>query len=388
MSQERGGYVPVLARMPELDGIRGLLSVLVVLGHSSFPATLGQRAFSSMVDWYWLTMEIFFVISGYLIGRIVLDGLHKPGFLRTYIYRRTLRIWPLYYVVVCAALALGAFKVAVSGPSAAEVLPSLSAHIKQMLYLQNIELYYTPVRDHYQAYLIHTWSVSLEEQYYLLCPLLVLALRRVSVAVVLVLVAAVAVASTMAGVLNDVSTWLLVARAQGFALGLGLAFLVWHQLRRGGPETARHPPRWLAPLGAVAIIWLPLSVALDSPELPAALRVGLNPLLASSVLGLFLVATAHYTQAQGGVGILRWRPLAYLGEISYSTYLWHVPFMYGAAMVAKTLGLGELARGLLFLPGIFLFAACSYHYIELHFLRQRAASRSNRAAAETPVATA
>lgn len=78
------------ARFGALDGIRGLAAVGIVVFHAHFGAAF---------DWMWVFVDLFFILSGFLIGRVILRAMRAGGFsLRNFMMRRVLRIWPVYYL--------------------------------------------------------------------------------------------------------------------------------------------------------------------------------------------------------------------------------------------------------------------------------------------------
>lgn len=352
----------------ELDGLRGILSVIVVLGHLAYQSQI--HWFDSMMTWFWMCMEIFFTISGFLVGRIVITGLNRPQFLRRYLIRRSLRIWPLYYVVVFSGLALALFRVWLGDQPEFPFLPSLTGMVKQLLYLQYTE-YLWDGRLQYVYALRHSWSVALEEQFYLLAPLLVLLLVRLRLSLIVALAVAMILLSSALQTQFGVHWFLLPARMSGFWGGLLLAFVTLRQEQTGQGIEAGY--RWVSWLAMPVTVWLFLSVwlvnpAADSPWAKAYELFGYMG-LAAVYFGMFLVAAIYYHQSRGPLPILSWKPLVYLGEISYSTYLWHVLLLAHLSALFDHWQLSAWPRFAIAVPLLFGWAAFSYHYIELPFLR-------------------
>jgi peptidoglycan/LPS O-acetylase OafA/YrhL len=99
--ERRSGGVPVSARVPELDGLRGIAILLVLLFH--FTPTAGPLFFLAHVfQAGWIGVDLFFVLSGYLITGILVDSVGRAHYYRNFIIRRALRIFPMYYA--CLAL--------------------------------------------------------------------------------------------------------------------------------------------------------------------------------------------------------------------------------------------------------------------------------------------
>ena len=115
-----------MRRIPELDGLRGLAALAVLLAH------LGEGRWP-LVGWGWTAVNLFFVLSGYLITGIVLREGHAPGFWRAFYARRVLRIWPVYFGTIAAILAVGPL---VGRPAATAGLPSY------LTFTQNVPRYW------------------------------------------------------------------------------------------------------------------------------------------------------------------------------------------------------------------------------------------------------
>src|SRR5208282_681844 len=169
-------------RIPELDGLRGLAIFLVILCHyislsdtTRLPFILHRFAQGMAVGWS--GVDLFFVLSGFLIGGILLEARCSPQYFRTFYMRRVHRILPIYYlwillfaVIVCAAL-LGA-------PFPFEVTSRDLLQIPiQLAFLQDLK--FEPYAFVFIWFIV-TWSLAVEEQFYLLAPPLIryVSLRR------------------------------------------------------------------------------------------------------------------------------------------------------------------------------------------------------------------
>ena len=152
-------------RIPQLDALRGI-AILVVMFHNEggvFPSLQLSRVFASG----WMGVDLFFVLSGFLITGILLDAKGSAGFFRNFYARRCLRIWPLYYAVVLFMF--------VGVPL---LRPGLTSMIFERsspwwaypLYLQNFLI---PHSSGAIGPLGVTWSLAIEEQFYLIWPLVV-----------------------------------------------------------------------------------------------------------------------------------------------------------------------------------------------------------------------
>ncbi|MGH8694099.1 MAG: acyltransferase family protein, partial [Burkholderiales bacterium] len=162
------------SRIAEIEGIRGIMTLLVVAQHMMHGGPL---------FWVWGCMDIFFCISGFVITRILLENLTRPGFLKNYFIRRVLRIWPMYYVAMMFAFAVfyltdGSTLQDFGLSNAADWQPSWQALVFPLVYLQNTEVYSGSEPFNYLILFIHSWSVAVEEHFYLLWPFVLLFLLR------------------------------------------------------------------------------------------------------------------------------------------------------------------------------------------------------------------
>src|SRR5579885_3225639 len=158
------------SHIPALDGLRGIAILLVLWFH--FRGYLGgepiQCTLAIIGEFGWIGVDLFFVISGFLITRILLQTKEKPDYFRSFYTRRALRIFPLYY----ASLAV-LFLAPMSFMS--HSLPVAHDRLWFWIYLANWNPLFEQIRPGSAA---HFWSLSVEEQFYLVWPLLVWALSR------------------------------------------------------------------------------------------------------------------------------------------------------------------------------------------------------------------
>lgn len=338
-------------RIPELDGLRGLAALAIVLFHSN-PKRLPAG---------WAAVDLFFVLSGYLITAILLKHAGTPGLLRSFYLRRGLRIWPIYYLAIGLLLAFD------------PLLPAAcnrGALAYDLTYTQTVPLYWADTMPVFSRYLRHTWTLVVEEQFYLVWPLLVLAAgRRNRVAGLALVVAGGAVLARCRGY----SLMLPAARADGLALGGLLAVLL------AEPGDARSKARRLRALGATALagvgalIALGLTVGLRLPQGPPRWP-GLT-ILAFNVTWFGVVGLAACGSGHPALRVLRRPRLRYLGQISYGLYLYHLPILVLSGDIARGFGL----RGQPFwregptLALAFLAAAASWRWIEQPCLRLKEA---------------
>jgi peptidoglycan/LPS O-acetylase OafA/YrhL len=171
-------------RIPELDGLRGAAILFVVLFHYFYyfpdanyrPAGLIRNAlllFERFTALGWAGVDLFFVLSGFLIGGILLDVRSSPSYFKTFYLRRFYRIIPLYYVWIFCYLAV----VALAGPflsayASSQGEPATSSHLYLLpVFLQNVGLVQYSAFAY--AWFVPTWSLAVEEQFYLVTPIVI-----------------------------------------------------------------------------------------------------------------------------------------------------------------------------------------------------------------------
>lgn len=290
---------------PALDGLRGLAIGLVLLHHCFGPA----------FSFFWIGVDLFFVLSGFLITRILLDSVNEKKYLLNFYGRRVLRIFPLYY----ACLAVLFFIAPQVFRSTADELRYLFNHQGwYWTYMQN----WLIVRDGYapgrSMILSHFWSLAIEEQYYLVWPFLVLVFRgRKLLWLTLVLIVA-AMAVRLSGHYHNpgyyVSTF---TRVDSLLVGALLVLLLQHYREK--------VVRYLAILMPVLGILLVGGLAwFRNPDYsnPFYVKAGYT-LLALFFAGLVVLCLD--TRMNWFRKIMSLRPLIFLGKYSYGLYVFHFP---------------------------------------------------------------
>jgi peptidoglycan/LPS O-acetylase OafA/YrhL len=329
---------PASTNIPELDALRGLAALAVVVFHAEgrwFPCG-------------WAAVDLFFVLSGYLVTSIVLRHGGGQGFLFRFYVRRGLRIWPLYYLVV--ALVAAASPWVVSRPDWAGLPYTLT-------FTQSLPEYWRAPAPSFSPYLGHTWTLAIEEQFYLIWPALLLLVGRNRVVPLAIACGAASVAVRWSG-------WpsiLLIARADGMALGAVLAGLTLGTAMHTARYRRLQVGAWFSfLLGALAVTLLGGFVRLRYLTHPG------PTLLAYNVMFLGLVGMAVLGSGRPALGLLRLNSLRWLGKVSYGLYLVHLVLFIAVSDVARALGIpGRPAW--LFIPAIgasVLLAGLSSRFIE------------------------
>jgi peptidoglycan/LPS O-acetylase OafA/YrhL len=381
-------------RVPALDGVRGVAILLVLFYHFTMFGRLivlasHARGLEGAVSWRigyaamsgWVGVDLFFVLSGYLITRILLDQKGRPDFFRAFYARRAARILPLYYVYL-AGYALFAF-----GWGSRDELRSLGW---PALFGTNIALGLFGDGAVPHA-LQHLWSLAVEEQFYLLFPLAVLALRPALLRAGCVLGAIGAVVFRLA-VRQEVPlcSYLTPARFDGILVGAFVATMLPRELAKAPSERAVRTTRWALAAGAAVVagllVWRRGFFGED-----ALFDVFGRTLVVVSFGAL--VAACVLLRESPVSRFLSLAPLRFFGRYSYGMYVLHMPLL--AAMFALHAGIRQLALAtgsLLVGYGLFvaiasagtvLAALASYAVLERRFLALRDRPRAPRPEAAT-----
>jgi len=345
--------------MPGLNGMRAI-AVTAVVWHHSHPGiaelALTRRGF--------LGVDIFFVLSGFLITTLLLRERAEFGAisLRQFYVRRTLRIFPLYYAVLLALAAYFTFARQASEREA---------------FFAGLPFYLTYTSNWFDAsgMMSITWSLSAEEQFYLLWPPLLLLLGRWSVGALVVFLAL-----NQAVNFGLLDAWLarigmpyssldmLQCTFAPIILGVLLAFGI-HNYRAALMRFSATPIL----IAAAVVMFFAASVDGDIRGWP---RLAVHLATVVLLAGIVLRPQMRLTRA------LEWRPIAYVGAISYGIYLLHMMGVDAARRILTRFGVEApealFALALLITIGI---AGASFKYFETPLLNLRQRFRKTRAAA-------
>ncbi len=347
------------ARMPALDGVRGLAVLLVVLYH--FTALVGtgstfvDEVFSKVAATGWAGVDLFFVLSGFLITGILYDS--KPVaeyYFRNFYARRTLRIFPVFYLFLFALVVL--LPLIQPMEHAASNAVSDKA-IWYATYLTNVHVDVDPLRRPDFFLTSHLWSLAVEEQFYLVWPAVVLLFgRRKLMAIcglVIVWAFALRIGMDAAGVAHYVTHEITPARMDALAVGALIA-LAFRE-----PADFRMLTRWAWPVAAAASVALLVLFFSRSRLSPFDLWVQLVGYTALAFLfGALLLATITNALNARPQRVFTFRPLRWLGKYSYALYLFHWPV---AALLSRRTDIPGSVPEVLgsSLPGELLFVAAA-----------------------------
>ncbi len=357
-------------RLVELDGLRGIAIALVVLFHFGlFPPG-------------WIGVQLFFVLSGYLISEILLIEKEKPfpTYLSRFYWRRSLRIFPLYFFYLIITSALFA---ATDEPKSFEIdWPFLVTYTTNFGRLR--------VSDVGPAF-GHLWSLAVEEQFYLLWPLAVYfcslaSLKRVILATI-VLGPFVRAISYFA--IRHLGYDELAGRAvyvlpftQFDAFAFGAAISVWNL------RNFQYPRRLIVAVGLLTALLGAAVILHQHFAYRAAFKASLGYQMyllpdngfiwAYSLLNLFSAAAVICAiQRLPTVGFLRNSILSRTGVISYGIYVYHVPVLIGLKWLLG--GFAEnhtLATFVAYAGSVFVVSELSFRFIEKPFLSMRNVPRT------------
>lgn len=353
--------------IPQLDGLRGLAILLVTLYRfgRTIPESTAGDVLHQFIELGTRGVELFFVLSGFLITGILLDTRGQPHQLRNFFARRSLRIFPLYFgALVLCVWAIPWLATTVGATSIEQAFaPAREQQIFLWCYLANVQM--SVVDAWCFGPLDHFWSLAVEEHFYLLWPLAIVFCRsRALLWCTLMLTGTCVVSRTAWLALGGSATAaevLTIWRCDGLLMGALVAM------------TVRSPAsQWQKVAQVTNWAWLPLAlvaVAIDATD--KRLWV-VNTTVWSTVwfcLTLNLVASLRG-------GMLSWffsqSWLRHLGKLSYGMYVFQAPLVPLVAALGWSAGV-SLSIDLLYVGSMFALtvgvAWCSWHGFEKHWLR-------------------
>ncbi len=345
--------------IPELDAFRAFGITMMVAGH--FWPVESYRVWKALLL-CWALMDTFFVISGFLIVGILIDSRERPEYYRSYYIRRTLRIFPIYYLVLIVMTAA----TLIWGPAGyAYTLANWGSLAWFFVYAGNIPsattgIWPTAAGGSYTP----LWSLQVEEQFYLLTPFLI---RQLSVKTMTRLLwafvfisPALRIAFYFWNPANTLAQYVLLpCHMDGLALG-GLIAIRF----RSGPWKIAKGPLTAATIGGIVLTVAFCSWAGFAHDQPLNRTVGYSLASFASALIVLWLVTFRGSRV---TALLRIRPVQHLGKVSYGMYLMHYPV--GVTLVALwPLLLGYKLPGLARVPLIFVvtlaLGSLSWRYFE------------------------
>lgn len=355
---------------PELDGIRGIALLAVMFSHAG-PYIQSDTLTGKLLNYAmvpgWSGVELFFVLSGFLITGILLKTKAAGNYFSSFYMRRFLRIFPIYYFVVTLGLLLA--------PHSSwwnSLLPPLEkTRIAYYFYLQNWPVFWNHANFMPVSVFGHFWSLAVEEQFYIVWPLVIWLLPETGIlwlcgaGLVLALPLRIYMVHLYAGDFTAMA--LTSSRVDGLLVGAMLAIF----LRRG-----LIPLRWIYLALAVGASLLGYIAAFHHRELIATYvympTIGITGF--ALVMGAFLALSQHRIPWLHRVLTLGW--LRTTGKYSYGMYIYHVPiYLVSVKILARYFGISvpmPLHFAWLYIAVLigvtFLVAKLSYDYIESRIL--------------------
>ena len=309
-------------RLPALDGLRGTAILAVLICHYSNLLPLGY-SWTGILEGGWVGVDLFFVLSGFLITGILCDAKGTAHFFRNFYARRTLRIFPLYYGFLLLTLAMLLVLHFKHDSRLDAIWP---AQPWLWTYTANYWIAHQPLWTPAIDAIVPLWSLSIEEQFYLLWPVAVffLSLRnlmRTCVAVMLGSLILRLVLTTKGASFIVIHLW-TPTRADSLAAGALLALL----LRLHGND-----PRLRMAISLIGTFAGLLIISLApgfNPELHPILRDLLYTPLAIFFAALIFWSINPASLAGIPSRFYAWFPLRAIGRYSYGIYILHLPLMH------------------------------------------------------------
>lgn len=338
----------------EIDGLRAVAVLPVIAYHAGFAGFSGG----------FVGVDLFFVISGYLITSILLDELENQQFTLLGFYERRLRrILPaLFLVLGCTAAVAGWLLLPHEQAAFGRSLMAVVVFASNILFWKESDYFAT---ESEYIPLLHTWSLAVEEQYYVIFPLLLAFLwmfgrRPIYLVLGLLTLIGIGTCEGLWRVDAGANFYLLPSRFWELLLGvLAALYLKYHS----------QPQGWIALVMATLGITLVIgSIYFLNTSLPFPSSYALYPTLGAVLIIIF-------ASPQNVIGqLLSLKPLVFVGLISYSAYLWHQPLLVFARMqpyIEPNLGLmAGMAVSSLLLAGF------SWRYVERPFRNRQRFTRA------------
>lgn len=338
---------------PGLDGLRGIAIILVLLAHH-----FGNYLIPS---WGWMGVDLFFVLSGFLITDIILQSYTKFSTLRNFYARRALRIIPLYYLSLILLF---------------HALPSLGFPIQGFfynkeqeglfwLYLQNFFFATTPPAGD-EVSMVHFWSLAVEEQFYLVWPFLLLILRKRAIIMSGLMLLVILLNLTRACLMivySDLINLLSFeyTRLDGILVGSIIAF------RKCYPEQWKKMAalRWTT---GIAVSLLALMAFFLFADHPNKLFAAGGYTLIAFLFGWLVTWNLHHKS-----GFIQSRIFRFFGKYSYGIYVFHWPLYFYLHPYTESrlwpIFHHRLPESLFLIAVEIGVAIFIYHVFEKHFLR-------------------
>ena len=362
------------SRVPELDGVRGLAILLVIAFHAFkradvFTDSAFLHQISAFTQIGWAGVDVFFVLSGFLITGILLKTKESPHYFKNFYVRRILRIFPHYYLVIGALLIFLPQLDGGPGQKTQALWPFFLLYAQNWVYI---------FKDGLSLFLWFTWSLAIEEQFYLLWPALVFFLRKrtlvlTGLAIIfgsMLLRLILMLAPFKIDNLKNFFYYGTITRFEGLIFG-GLIALVFYT---GGIWKERFT-RWALPvfLGSLTLFTIISLTGTPSPTSANTALTIFGYTLLALITGSLIVLLVTRPEASMLRRIFRNKGLLFFGQYSYAMYMFHVPILL---ILMEVLWQTHRQNGWMWLLYIFiaysltiLLSLLSWHLLEKHALK-------------------
>ena len=302
-----------------LNGLRAISIASVVIFH-------GNLDISFISSFGWLGVDLFFVISGFLITGILLESRQKKDFFQFFYIRRSLRIFPLYYLFLLFITLYIYFKA------------NLSTDILYyFFYLQNF--YAVSEGAHNYSVLAHTWSLAVEEQFYLFWPLVIYLLNNKQIRILGLIIVVMTPMLRFYFAINDWGTYyqnsLIITRIDSLVWGSLLTLFMRDKIN--SLYTANFSFNCLIVIGLVGFIGILIGLGhgsfwrgINSVKENVYLNYSYGHMLFTFVAMVFTGVIGKISFQTSNIfkkisNLLEMQPFNYIGKISYGLYIYHIP---------------------------------------------------------------
>ena len=302
-----------LKYIPELDGLRAIACLAVMFFHLHIPGfSLG-----------WSGVYLFFVLSGFLITSILIDSKDKPNYFLRFYTRRSLRIFPIYYITLILALVIALIQ-----------KQNISDFPQYLLYLQNNILGWKQWSVNFPGFMNHTWTLAVESQFYLVYPLLIFYLKE---NYLLILSVIVVILSFLLRILLFIvfpgNPNLLFAISptaiDSLTIGAVLAIIIKKKYISQFEKSTNNTQLSLWAILFILIILIAIitKTGINNYWSPSVWGTSIVNLLTITLMSTFFAALISYIISTKTIinTVLNLSPLNHLGKISYGLYLYHFP---------------------------------------------------------------
>jgi|MDTG01.5.fsa_nt_gb peptidoglycan/LPS O-acetylase OafA/YrhL len=343
---------------PEIDGLRAIAVIAVVFYHANFKIIFENKEYNFLSGGY-LGVDIFYVISGYLITQLILNDIKTKNFSFLNFYeRRARRLLPALFVVIFTSIIAGYFLML---PSQFKNLSDSA--LSSLFFISNFYFYFS---DNYFAEasslkpLLHTWSLSIEEQFYLIFPPLLYFLykKNKNIIKILLLLIIFSLAFSQFGsfFFKELNFYILISRIWELAFGALIAFYHFRNYK----ITSKILNKKLIYFFSLILILIPFFIYNEETPHPSLMTI-------FTILGTGIIIF-YQNEKNLLKSILSSKPFVCVGLISYSFYLWHYPIL--AFKKIKSQNLSEFDKVEAILLALVL-SVTSYFFIERPFRNKK-----------------